>query len=179
MVGRCRWTGVVIEVSHVLQRDKQQNKMFLMAVRRRAICRGQLLRSDWMLVCLQMFSQEVLEVEKLCNKVLNFQSQPYLETWCCRGRPGKGVPSCGPVISSASYCTPGSLRLIRFPKSETTRPWGCDTMCKRDGEKQKEGERKREIKLSRQMGVIYIVGLWGQTKHVLGNFVKPPIPVLW
>lgn len=29
------------------------------------------------------------------------------------------------------------------------------------------------------MGVICIVGLCGQTKHVLGNFVKQPFPVLW
>lgn len=45
-----------IEVSHVLRRDKQLNKMLLMAVRWGAICREQL-RDDWMLMRLQMFSQ--------------------------------------------------------------------------------------------------------------------------
>lgn len=115
VAGHSRWRGGEIEVSHVLHRDKRLNKMFLMAVRRRAICWDRLLRDDRMLARLQMLSQEVLEGEKLCLSPKISVTALVKKPHCYGERRGKGGLSCSPVISPAPYCTPGSLRLIHFP----------------------------------------------------------------
>lgn len=48
-----------------------------------------------------------------------------------------------------------------------------------DGEERNEGVCEKEIRLTGRMGVICIMWLCGQTKHVLGNFAQQPFPVLW
>lgn len=61
-----------IEVSRALQRDKQLNKMLLMAERRGPICWGQLLRDNCMFMHLQMLSQDFF----LGRKWKSFASGP-------------------------------------------------------------------------------------------------------
>lgn len=101
--------------------------------------------------------------------LLEFQSQPHS---CYKGRPGKGGPSCSPVTLSAHYCNHDCFRFSLMTNHSAHRELGAR-------EKWGTGKEGREIRLTGQIGVICTVGLCGQTKHVLENFVKQPLPLLW